>query len=132
MGPKGEGGDPGFPGIEGLKGTQGAPGSVGQEGKILFLTFQRITLFKRKKKNTLSIIRKSLSFLICSLFCKLVKSSDKDVELTVEVKRKLQNPNSASYKFFLFYSNHVSCQNVVLLAYSGIPMSQYYKEWAFQ
>lgn len=58
MGPKGEGGDPGFPGIEGLKGIQGVPGSVGQEGKIFFLTLQRITLFKKKKKNTLSIKRK--------------------------------------------------------------------------
>lgn len=100
VGPKGEGGDPGFPGIEGLKGTQGVPGSVGPEGKIFFLTLQRITLFKRK--NTLSIKRKSLSFLTCSSFCKLVKSSDKDVELTAEVKMKLQKPNSASYQFFFF------------------------------
>lgn len=55
------------------------------------------------------------------------------MELVAElIKRKFQKPNSASYQFYLFYSDHVSSQSILWLAYSGILMlSQSYKEVGF-
>lgn len=78
--------------------------------------------------------KKTLSFLRCWSLCKLVKSSEKAVELVVELtERQFQMPNSASYQFYIFYSDHLSSHSVVLFACSDtLVLSQYYKELGFQ